>query len=67
MEVLVHVYHRPPISVQLRIQDEFFFFEDPLLARWDEEQKCWRQDGFMDTSFVEGETFDFVIYHKRFK
>ena len=38
----------------LRLPEDTFFFEDPLLARWDEKNCVWRQDGFMDTNFVEG-------------
>lgn len=48
------LYFRPPINVLLKLPEDTFFFEDPLLARWDEKNSVWRQDGFMDTNFVEG-------------
>jgi len=46
--------YRPLISVQFKIPEDSFFFEDPTIARWDDQKLVWRQDGFQDTTFVEG-------------
>lgn len=56
-EPIITSNDRPAINVQLKVPEDTFFFEDPLLARWDEAHSVWRQDGFQDTNYVEGGNF----------
>ncbi|XP_038627637.1 dynein intermediate chain CFAP94, axonemal isoform X2 [Tachyglossus aculeatus] len=37
---------QPPITVTLKFNDSAVFFEEPLVAKWDPEGRCWRTDGF---------------------
>ncbi|CAH1786904.1 unnamed protein product, partial [Owenia fusiformis] len=51
---------RPPIAVNLILPKKIYFCEEPQVARWDAEEKCWRLDGFTDISFSEeNRTFSF--------
>uniref|UniRef100_A0A6I8PEJ9 Dynein axonemal intermediate chain 7 n=2 Tax=Ornithorhynchus anatinus TaxID=9258 RepID=A0A6I8PEJ9_ORNAN len=38
----------PPITVTLKFNDNAMFFEEPTVAKWDPEGRCWRTDGFGD-------------------
>ncbi|ELU16422.1 hypothetical protein CAPTEDRAFT_227810 [Capitella teleta] len=44
---------RPPIGVTMRLPETVYFCEEPQVARWDEEIKQWRLDGFSDHKFNE--------------
>jgi len=41
--------------MSMKVPENVYFFEDPIVAKWDEKECVWRQDGFVDTNFVEGE------------
>jgi cancer susceptibility candidate protein 1 len=43
-----------PILITLRLPEDVWFCEEPLIARWDENDKSWRTDGFADKMFNEG-------------
>ena len=42
------------IFVFYRLPEDVLFCEEPLVARWDHKKKQWRQDGFTDPKYNEG-------------
>nr|KAF6373137.1 hypothetical protein mPipKuh1_002077 [Pipistrellus kuhlii] len=41
----------PPIDVMLEVHKNVIFFENPQVARWDAEDKCWKTDGISNITY----------------
>eukprot|EP00794_Sanderia_malayensis_P018301 gene18300-20124_t len=46
-----NVSNGKPIAISLKAPENVVFFEDPQMARWDEESRHWKLDKFLDVTY----------------